>query len=172
MTPTQTPDEAKLVIVRKLHAPKEAVFNACSSAEALAQWWGSAGSTITVIRFDFVPGGTFHYKMEVAGQVMWGRFVYGEIISPDSIEFTSSFANESGNISKSPFPMDFPLEVFNRLSLEEADGVTTLKLAGHPVNATDGQEATYRAIMPGIEQGFEGTFAQLEKYLRLANANS
>ncbi len=156
---------AGLTIVRTLNAPKEAVFNAFADAEALAQWWGPAGSTITVVDLDFRPGGRFHYKMEGAGQTAWGLFVYRDIRRPDVIEFVNSFANEEGKVCKSPFPMDFPLEIFNRLTLEEEAGVTTLTLAGHPINATEAQEATYRSILPNMEQGFNGTLNQLVQYL-------
>lgn len=154
-----------LTIVRSFKATKAKVFNAFANADSLAEWWGPAGSSITVISFDFQPGGKFHYKLEGGGQVMWGRFIYGNITRPDSIEFTSSFSDEAGNICKSPFPMDFPLEIFNSITLHEENGMTILTLTGHPVNATGDQQATYQSIIPNMEQGFAGTFAKLEEYL-------
>lgn len=165
MTTGQTTQRG-LTIVRTLDASKQEVFDALSDAEALAQWWGPAGSEFTVLSFDFRRGGSFHYKLEGNGMTMWGRFVYGEIQRPDSIEFVSSFSDEEGNICKSPFPMDFPLEIFNRVTLEEHNGITTLTLTGHPINASSGQEATYQSIVPGMELGFGATFTQLESYLR------
>jgi uncharacterized protein YndB with AHSA1/START domain len=157
--------QAGLTIVRKLQASKEDVFNAFANAEALAQWWGPVGCTITVAELDFRPGGRFHYKMDGGGQIMWGLFVYRNIQSPDLIEFVNSFSDETGAICTSPFPMDFPLEIFNRMTLEEQGGTTTLTLAGHPINATEAQEATYRAIMANMEQGFDGTLNKLKEYL-------
>lgn len=157
---------AGLTIVRKLHASKEAVFNAFAYAEALAQWWGPAGSTITVVELDFRVGGRFHYKMEGSGQTMWGLFQYRDIRQPDLMEYISSFSDESGKVCKSPFPMDFPLEILNRITLEEEAGITTLTLAGHPIHATEAQEDAYRAMIPGMEQGFGATLNQLEQYLK------
>ena len=156
---------SRLKIVRDFKAPKSLVFQAFSTPEAFAEWWGPAGSVLTVHTFNFTKGGTLHYKLEGNGQTMWGLFKYGNIVDPDLLEFTSSFSDEAGNISTSPFPMDFPLEIFNRISLAENDGITTLTLEGHPLNATEAQLATYYSIVPNMEQGFAGTFNQLEAYL-------
>lgn len=154
-----------LKIIRRFNAPIEMVFNAFATAEAMAKWWGPAGMPATVIDFDFREGGRFHYKMEGNGNIMWGLFRYGKIKSPDLVEFISSFSDEAGNICKSPFPMDFPLEIFNEIALTENNGITTLILQGYPIRATAEQEATYRSIFSSMQQGFAGTFDQLEQYL-------
>lgn len=163
---TNQPEKKEgLKIVRDFKAPKILVFDAFATAEAFAEWWGPAGMPITVLHFDFRQGGKLHYKMEGHGQVMWGAFKYGNIVRPDLIEFVSSFANEAGNICKSPFPIEFPLEIHNELTLAEKDGVTTITLSGHPINATPEQEATYYAMIGNMQQGFAGTLNQLEAYL-------
>lgn len=153
-------------VVREFKASKEKVFNAFSSAEAMGKWWGPAGSTITVSAFEFKPKGKFHYRLDGNGPAaMWGLFVFGNIQPTDLIEFVSSFADASGNITKAPFDMDFPLEIFNRLSFKESKGVTTVTLEGHPINATEAQENVYYSISENMQQGFKGTFDQLEAYL-------
>lgn len=152
-------------IVREFKANKQKVFNAFSTAEALGEWWGPAESTITVHSFDFTPNGKFHYNMKAGDNVMWGLFVFRTIINPDVIEFVNSFSDEAGNIAKAPFDMDFPLEIFNRLTFEEANGVTTITLQGHPINATDNQEAVYHSITDSMIAGFGGTFDKLDMYL-------
>ena len=103
--------------------------------------------------------------MEGNGHVMWGLFQYKNIQRADLLEFINSFADAEGNIITSPFPMDFPLEVFNKITLEENDGITTLTIQGHPINATEAQIETYNSIKDNMEQGFGGTFDQLETYL-------
>ena len=162
----QNEKQQGLKIVRDFKAPKDLVFEAFAQAEAFAQWWGPIGMPVTIKHFDFRAGGTLHYKMEGGGKVMWGLFKFGQILKPDLIEFVNSFSDENGNICKSPFPMDFPLEIFNRLTLSEKNGITTLTLAGYPINATSDQEATYYSITKNMEDGFGGTFDQLEKYLK------
>ncbi len=152
-------------ITRSFNAPKDLVFQAFSNEAALAEWWGPVGMALTVKSFDFSPGGKFHYKMEGNGQTMWGLFNYVSITPPDSIEFINSFSDEAGNICKPPFAIDFPLEIFNKLSLQEINGVTTITLKGHPLRATAAQEAVYNSMSGSMNQGFAGTFDQLEKYL-------
>ncbi len=154
-----------LKIVREFKAPQTIVFGAFADAGAFAQWWGPAGMSLTIKTFDFSKGGKLHYKMESNEQVMWGLFTYGNIVHPKLIEFVSSFSDEKGNICTSPFPMDFPLEIFNHVTLEEKNNITTLTMTGHPINATPEQEATYYSIMENMEQGFGNTFNQLETYL-------
>ncbi len=161
----QTNKKEGLKIVRTFSAPKVLVFDAFATAEAFAEWWGPVGMPVSVLDFDFKQGGKVHYKMEGNGQTMWGVFNYKNIVRPDLLEFVSSFSDESGNICKSPFPIEFPLEIFNQLTLEENNGITTITLTGHPINATAEQEATYYSMIENMNQGFAGTFDQLETYL-------
>ena len=154
-----------LRIVRDFRAPKLLVFQAFSTGEAFAEWWGPTGMPITVLHMDFKQGGKLHYKMESNGQTMWGIFKYHNIVKPNLIEFVSSFSDESGKICKSPFPIDFPLEIFNQMTLEENNSITTITLSGHPINATPEQEATYYSMIENMYQGFAGTLNQLEAYL-------
>jgi uncharacterized protein YndB with AHSA1/START domain len=165
MTNNAQTEKKGLTIVRDFKAPKTLVFQAFSTAEAFAEWWGPVGMPVTVLKFDFRPGGKAHYKMEGNGQTMWGIFVYHKIVKPDSIEFINSFSDETGAICKAPFPIDFPLEIFNQLTLVEKNGTTTVTLSGHPVNATPEQEKTYYSMIENMSQGFAGTLNQLEAYL-------
>ena len=166
----QAEKKAGLKIVREFKAPKTLVFDAFTSPEAFSQWWGPAGSQLTVESFDFKPGGRTHYKMDGNGHVMWGLFQYKNIQRAHLLEFINSFADAEGNIITSPFPMDFPLEILNKITLEENKGITTLTIQGHPINATAAQEDTYFSIMDSMHQGFGGTFDQLEAYLEKSQA--
>ena len=61
--------------------------------------------------------------------------------------------------------MEFPLEIFNQITLRENNGITTLTLEGHPLNATPEQEATFYSMIDNIFGGFAGTFNQLDEHL-------
>jgi uncharacterized protein YndB with AHSA1/START domain len=165
MKNTDQNNEAKLFLKQEFDAPKELVFNAFADAEALAQWWGPPGVPIGVVKFEFKPKGIFHYKAEMQGQVMWGRFIYSQIEAPDLIEFTSSFSNEQGEIERAPFLKDFPLEIFNRFEFSEENGKTTISLSGYPVNATDEEKQAFSGMKANMQQGFAGTFNQLQNYI-------
>jgi uncharacterized protein YndB with AHSA1/START domain len=155
------------VITRVFDAPRDLVWNAFTEAEQLAQWWGPKGFKIRVFGLDLRPGGLFHYSMQSPdGHNMWGKFVYREIVAPERMVFISSFSDEEGNTTRAPFfNGTWPLEVLNTLTLSEHEGKTTLTLRGGPVNATEEEQKTFEDGFESMQQGFKGTFDQLEEYL-------
>jgi uncharacterized protein YndB with AHSA1/START domain len=153
-------------ITRTFKAPKQLVFQAFSSPEALAKWWGPVEAPIDLIKLDFKPDGIFHYKMK-GEHINYGVFVYKEIDKPNSITWISSFANEKGEIIAPPFKdFDLPKEILTKITLTENNGITTLVLFSEPLNASESQIETFNAITENMEQGFGGTFNQLENYLQ------
>jgi uncharacterized protein YndB with AHSA1/START domain len=157
----------QFTIERTFNAPRELVYRAWTEADSLAQWWGPKGFKITVHKFEFRPGGIFHYSMTADnGGEMWGRFTYEEMSEPERIVFISSFSDKDGNKTRGPFfEGKFPLEIRNVLTLTEEDGKTRLSLQGAPVNATAEEMALYESMAGSMQQGFKGTFDQLEDYL-------
>ncbi len=156
----------KLSITKTLNVPKQMVFEAFSNPEALAKWWGPVEAPIDVMKLEFKVGGFFHYKMN-GHQVNYGIMNYKEIDKPNSITWINSFANEKGEIIKPPFEgLDVPREILCKITLTEKEGVTTLLLQSEPYNASEAEINTFIAIYEGMEQGFGGTFRQLEEYLK------
>lgn len=157
----------QFLIERTFNAPRELVYLAWTQADSLAQWWGPKGFKITVARFEFSPGGVFHYSMTADnGAEMWGRFTFEEMLHPERIVFISSFSDKEGNKTRGPFfDGKWPLEIRNVLTLTEDDGKTKLTLKGAPVNATPQEIALYESMAGSMQQGFKGTFDQLEAYL-------
>jgi uncharacterized protein YndB with AHSA1/START domain len=154
------------VVTRVLDAPRDLVWKAWTEPERLAAWWGPKGCKLRVIKVDLRPGGVFHYAMAYKpGQEMWGRFVYREVAAPERLVYVSSFSDETAGLTRAPFKETFPLEILNTLTLREEDGKTTLTLSGHPLNATAEERATFIDMFPSMQQGFGGTFDQLEAYL-------
>jgi uncharacterized protein YndB with AHSA1/START domain len=159
----------EFTISRTFKAPRKAVWKAYSQIEALSKWWGPKGFEWLSGTLDFRPGGLFHYGMRApAGQEMWGKFVYREIEQPERMVFVTSFSDRDGNTTRAPFAEDWPLEVLNAMTLVEHDGVTTVTLRGSPLNATEAEKKRFEAMKPSMNQGFAGTFDQLEQYLASA----
>ena len=156
----------KFKIVRKINAPRDMVFEAFSTATAMGAWWGPIDMQITVYAFDFKPGGKFHFKMESADNVMWALFKYTHIQKPSLIAFSNSFSDEAENICKAPFGIEFPLEINYRIELVENDGATTLTLEGWPKQANEEEQKSYSSLTESMNQGFGGTFNQLDHYLQ------
>jgi uncharacterized protein YndB with AHSA1/START domain len=161
-----TNQKADFIHVHEFDAPKELVFKAFSTAEALNEWWGPVESCNTVLQLDFQPGGIFHYQMETKGRISYGRFIFGEIKPFDLLEFTNAFADENAQIVKAPFDLELPLEIFYRLTFAENQGKTTVTLTGQPVNASTEQEDVFKSINNDMRQGFGATFNQLSAYLK------
>ncbi|MGA7712571.1 MAG: SRPBCC domain-containing protein [Rhizomicrobium sp.] len=153
-------------ISRSFDAPRDLVWNVFSQAEHLAKWWGPSGMEWVRCSLDFRPGGLFHYCMKAPnGAEMWGKFVYREIAPMERVVFVNSFCDAAGNTTRAPFAPDWPLEVLNSLSFSEKNGKTTLTLRGGPINATAAERDKFKAFHSSMQQGFGGTFAQLDAYL-------
>ena len=160
------PDSRELVIVRSFDAPRDLVWQAWSSADALARWWGPVIFENRVISLDFRPGGIFHYAMRTRdGQDMYGRFIYGELAPPERMEYVSSFADEKGNPVRAPWDEQWPLETANTITFDEQDGRTLLTLRSIPLNGNEVEHEKFRAMFGSMQQGYGGTLDQLEKYL-------
>lgn len=162
-----TSAEADLVIERELAAPLAKVWRAWTSAEALGAWWGPKGLGLRVERFDFRPGGLFHYAMLPPGGAppMWGRFQF-RVIEPEvRLEWINSFANEAGEIIRPPIAPEFPLEIYNRVQFTADGGRTRMTLRGRPIRANAAERAFFAGMHASMQGGFGGTFWQLEEWL-------
>jgi uncharacterized protein YndB with AHSA1/START domain len=161
----QANDNQVFTVIRTFDASQQEVFNAFSNADALNEWWGPAETKNSVIKLDFQPGGIFHFKMESEYGVNYGRFLFGRIEPYHLLEFSNAFADENANVVKAPFDMPLPDEIFYQIVFKEDRGKTTLTLTGKAVNPTAEEQETFDAIQPDMQNGFRGTFDQLEKYL-------
>lgn len=159
--------QQELVITRKFNASKETIWKMFTEAQHLRHWWGPAGMELEVKKLDLRPGGIFHYSMTANGHTMWGIFTYREIEAPNRLVFTNSFSNPEGTIGPDPFfGGKWPKEILNELTLAETAGSTTLTLRGKPINASAEEMQLFYSHFDSMNQGFKGTFDQLEKYLQ------
>jgi uncharacterized protein YndB with AHSA1/START domain len=159
------------VISRTFEAPLNLVWEVYSDEWHLAKWWGPKGFAWVSGTLDFRPGGHFHYCMKSpAGQEMWGRFDYREIVPMKKIVFTNGFSNSAGDIVRAPFAANFPLQVLNEVGFAENGGRTTLVLRGTPFNASADEKAFFESMFTSMEQGFTGTLTQLDDYLKTLQA--
>lgn len=59
----EEPGKNELVSTRVFDVPRELVFQAWTSPELLARWWGPRGFTNTFHEIDMRPGGTWLFTM-------------------------------------------------------------------------------------------------------------
>ncbi|WP_051180562.1 SRPBCC family protein [Caballeronia insecticola] len=154
---------------RIFDAPRERVWQAWSEADRIARWWGPKGCTIALHRFEFRPGGFFHYAMEFAGMPsMWGRFNYREIVERERIVWLNSFSNERCGIARAPFSEVCPLEIENVVTFSNAGDKTSVALHATPFGASVEEQRFFDELRPSLEQGYGGTLDQLAAFLHSA----
>jgi uncharacterized protein YndB with AHSA1/START domain len=74
------------VHARIISAPREIVFNAWTTPELLAQWWGPKGFTNTFQEFNLRPGGYWKFIMHGPDGVDYpNTCIFVEISSPERI---------------------------------------------------------------------------------------
>jgi len=115
----------ELTITRVFNAPRDLVWRAWTEPEFVKRWWGPRGFTSPVARIDLRVGGKYVNCMRSPeGKDYWSTGVYQEIVEPERIVCTDSFADEEGNVvSASHYDMspEFPLEMLLTVRFEEQD---------------------------------------------------
>lgn len=154
---------------RVLDAPRALVWDTITKSEHLVHWWGPKGTSVRVHCLDLVPGGLFHYSLATPdGKVMWGKWIYREIVPGSRLVFIASFSDELAGITAHPMAPDWPKEVLSTFDLTEEDGKTTIHMTGVPVKPTAAERAMFEGAIPSLEGGWNGTWSVLDDYLRLA----
>jgi len=155
-----------MVIERTFDAPRELVWKAWTERDRLMEWFGPKGFKMTTADLDFKPGGKFHYCLRTPdGKEMWGLFVYREIVPPSRIVLVNSFSDAQGGLTRHPFSATWPLEMLSTTTFTEEHGKTKLTIEWVPLNPTPEERETFDTARPGMNQGWAGTFAQLDEYL-------
>ncbi len=86
MSQSETTTDREIVITRLISAPRERVFEAWTTAEHLAKWWGPNGFTITTKEFDFRVGGLWRFTMHGPnGRDYPNHIVFTDIVQPERI---------------------------------------------------------------------------------------
>jgi uncharacterized protein YndB with AHSA1/START domain len=160
------PGSREFVITGIFDAPRDLVFRAWTEQEHLSHWFGPKGFTIPVSFLNLIPGGAFHYCMRATnGTEMWGKWTFREIVSPDRIDFVNTFSNKHGNLTRHPYVPKWPLEILTTATFTELEGMTIVKIAWLPINATAAERTTFDEMHEAMTEGWTGTFDQLRTYL-------
>jgi uncharacterized protein YndB with AHSA1/START domain len=160
--PGVEPAEQELVIERIFDAPRELVFKAWTEPDRMMRWWGPKGFTTPFCQIDLRVGGTFLYCMRSPeGKDYWNTGVYREIVEPERIVCTDSFADEQGNVvpaSHYGMPGDWPLEMLVTVTFEEYEGKTKMTLRHVGLPSTIEQDAS-----AGWNESFDKLAEELAK---------
>jgi uncharacterized protein YndB with AHSA1/START domain len=159
-------DADAFVLSRRFAAPREMVWAMWTDAVHLAHWWGPKGFDWIFGTLDLCPDGIFHYGMRgPKDQEMWGKFVFDAIVPPERLSFVSSFSDRDSGVTRAPWFADWPLQVFNVMTLAAEGEGTHVVLKASPLHATTAERARFRSMKPSMTQGFSANFEQLDRYL-------
>jgi uncharacterized protein YndB with AHSA1/START domain len=80
----------KLEIRRTFEAPRQKVFEAWTSPEALNQWWGPEGYATPSAEVDLRPGGRYRLGMKKLpdGEIFYLSGAYREVRAPEKLVYT------------------------------------------------------------------------------------
>lgn len=143
MTPGSNPGAKSaaqgLVIERIFNAPRELVWKAWTDPEMLKKWWGPKEFSCPFASIDLRVGGKFLHCMqspdgpEIWAKGIWSTGEFREIVEPEKLVMTDSFADEQGNVVPSThYGMEgVPLEMLLTVTLEALDGNRTRMILVH-----------------------------------------
>jgi uncharacterized protein YndB with AHSA1/START domain len=166
--PVETVADSEFVITRVFHAPRESVFAAFTEPDRLLRWWGPAGYSVAGAAMDLRPGGSYHYGLRAPdGAMLWGKFVYREVVRPQLLVYLNSFSDAAGGLTRHPLRADWPLELLTTVTFtEHVEGTMfTLRWALLPA-ATPDERQCFDESHESMRLGWGGTLDQLAAYLK------
>ncbi len=151
-----------ITITRTFNAPPERVWKEWTNPDLYTCWWGPKDYSAPYAKIDLRVGGKYLSSMRGPdGKEFWSTGTYKEIVEPNRIVMTDSFADEHGHIVPASYygmGSDIPLELEVEVTLEDLGGKTRLILehCGLP----EGE------IVELTRQGWNESFDKLDDCLR------
>ncbi len=152
----------ELVIERVFDSPREFIWRVWTEPERVKRWWGPKVFTAPVIKIDLRVGGEYLYCIRGPdGKDYWSKGTFKEIVAPERLVLTDSFADEEGNTVPATYygmSPNFPLESLATVTFEKAPGNKTeftLHYSGVPAEDFD-----------NAMTGWNESFDKLAEYLR------
>jgi uncharacterized protein YndB with AHSA1/START domain len=142
------PTDTQILITREFDAPAQLVWQAYTTPELIARWWGGSHGTVTSTEVDLRVGGSWRYVMTAnAGFEVGFHGEFREISAPERLVNTEIYEG-------APEGMGVVTTTFT-----EVDGRTTLS------QLCDYGDRTVRdaVIDSGMEGGMQESMDELEK---------
>lgn len=128
----KNPNKNELTITRISDAPRELVWKAWTEPGRLSRWWGPKGWTLPVCKIDLRVGGEcFSCMRSPEGQEIWSKGIFREVVAPERLVMTDSFADEQGNVVPAThygMSPEFQMEMLITAIFEDQKGKTKLTL--------------------------------------------
>lgn len=94
-------DSKSVYVMIVYNADVSKVWNYFTQSELLDQWWGPRPWKCETVRQDFKENGVWLYAMAGPnGERSYSQSKYGEIMEHRSLDWTSAFCDENGNVNE------------------------------------------------------------------------
>lgn len=143
------PSDTEILIIRSFDAPAELVFDVWTTPEHVRNWWGWETDQMRVCEIDLRVGGGYRFVAGDGDREVAFRGVFQEIERPHRLVSTEVYE---------PYPES---ESLNTLTLEEDDGVTTMRI----LVAHQTKEARDATIASGMEKGLQHSLDRVDEIL-------
>ncbi len=143
------PNDTDIHIVRQFDAPAALVFKATTTPELVKRWWGFESAEWAVCDIDLRVGGGWRYVVREGDMEVGFHGEYRELDPPRRVVSTEVFEG---------FP---DAEAVNTITLDEADGVTTMTVVVHH----SCKEHRDGHVDAGMEGGLQISYDRLEDLL-------
>ena len=170
MAPAAETKSKDFTVSRVFDAPRNIVWQCFTDPERMKQWWGPKGFRVVTANMDLRPGGSYHYGMRTPdGNMMWGKFVYREVVPPERLVFVNCFSDEKGGVTRHPMNPNWPQQLLTTFTFEEQPGgKTKFTLRWQTLNPTAEEQKTFDEGVASMTQGWGGTLDRLAAYLTTA----
>ncbi len=149
-------------VERVFNAPVELVWEAYTTPQYVARWWGPRGAVVIHCTIDFKVGGRFHYGMKFGGEhEHWNVGEFKEIVPLKKIVAYMWMSNKAGEIVPPPAELgeDFAEDAPDVTLFESLPGGKTkiTLVTNHTVES---------AKKSGMDEGYKQVLDKLEDVLK------
>jgi uncharacterized protein YndB with AHSA1/START domain len=142
----------EILITRAFDAPAELVFRAWTTPELVQRWWGFDTGEWLVCEIDLRVGGHWRFVVRDRGMEVGFHGEYWEIDRPHRLVSTEVYEG---------FPGGDEDGAVNTLTLDEADGVTTMTVLVRHAKP----EHRDAHLASGMESGMQVSFDRMDELL-------
>ena len=145
---------------------RDTLWAVYTQPEHLCKWFGPQDFTMPAYDMEFRVGGAFLHALQAPdGTQMWGKWEFLGIDAPRRLSLVQHFSDREGGIARHPLSPAWPLRTMATTTFTEEGSGSGLHLEWLPFESTLDETATFDAGHESMQQGWTGTFAQLEAYL-------
>ncbi|HUG31761.1 MAG TPA: SRPBCC domain-containing protein [Acidimicrobiia bacterium] len=151
------PEKLRFRITSEFDASIDRVWQLWSDPRQLERWWGPPTYPATVVRHEFMPGGTVSYYMTgPEGDQHHGWWKISVIDAPRRLEFEDGFADSDGE------PNDEMPVTISRVELIEEPGPRVRMTIESEFPSLEAME---QMIAMGMEEGITAALGQIDTLL-------